>query len=193
MAESMRRSEPADVTQGYYIGPVEIPMELLFPRAVDITDGPPYETATVHAPREEVTAAASLTTAAAPGLAGAQEARKSRQRKHVSISSAGTTAPLLEDLEVTPKGWPTAPKVIRPSWWVIVCESTFDLLLLSCGVAFLAFAATVSHYDQASTLENPRTTRLLLSATKYVSVKSQYKISTLTFTRDQQFSLSSSR
>jgi hypothetical protein len=52
---------------------------------------------------------------------------------------------------------------------MIIWNGIFDLLLFACAIAFLAFAVIVSLYDRASTLEHPRTTSMLLNATKYVS------------------------
>lgn len=70
---------------------------------------------------------------------------------------------------MTLKGWPNSPKAIKSSWWMVLWDGIFDLLLFACAVAFLFFAVAVSRYDQVATAENPKTTELLLNATKYVS------------------------
>lgn len=54
---------------------------------------------------------------------------------------------------------------------MIIWNATFDLLLFACSVAFLAFAAIVSYYNQAPTAENPRTTEVLLNGSQYVSAR----------------------
>lgn len=100
------------------------------------------------------------------------EAQASEQRFHAA--SLVTAAPLLATEKHTTaiQGWPTTPRRIRSPWWIIVWNVVFDLILFACAVAFLAFAGIVSHYDQASTAENPRTTAMLLNATRYVSQSS---------------------
>ena len=100
------------------------------------------------------------------------EAQASEQRLHAA--SLVTAAPLLATEKHTTaiQGWPTAPRRIQSPWWIIVWNVLFDLILFACAVAFLAFAGIVSHYDQASTAENPRTTAMLLNATRYVSQSS---------------------
>jgi hypothetical protein len=97
------------------------------------------------------------------------EAQASEQQSHAA--NLVTAAPLLATNKNTTaiQSWPTAPRRIRSPWWIIVWNVVFDLLLFACAVAFLAFAGIVSHYDQASTAENPRTTAMLLNATRYVS------------------------
>jgi hypothetical protein len=47
-------------------------------------------------------------------------------------------------------------------------NSIFDVLLLACSVAFLAFALVVNRHDQDSTAEHPRLSKTLVNATKYV-------------------------
>lgn len=69
------------------------------------------------------------------------------------------------------QGWPNSPKQIKSSWWIILSIAVFDLILFTCAVAFLAFAAIVSYYNQTPTIEIPQTTEMLISATKYVSVE----------------------
>ena len=100
------------------------------------------------------------------------EAQASEQQTHAA--SLVTTAPLLATEKYTTaiQDWPTSPRRIRSPWWIIVWDIIFDLTLLACAVAFLAFAGIVSHYDQASTIDNPRTTAMLLNATRYVSQSS---------------------
>lgn len=65
-------------------------------------------------------------------------------------------------------GWPTEPKPIKIPFYLQVLNGVFDVLLLTCSIAFLTFALVVSVYDQASTTEYPRLTTALVNATKYV-------------------------
>lgn len=67
------------------------------------------------------------------------------------------------------RGWPDAPRAIRSPWWVTAWDILFDLTLFACAVALLVFAVVVELLDGAPTSENPRTTQMLLNATKYVS------------------------
>ena len=75
--------------------------------------------------------------------------------------------PLLpsKNIAETPSGWPTSPKRIKTSNFINFLNGVFDILLLACSIAFLTFALVVNRFDQASTVENPRTTRMLLNAT----------------------------
>jgi hypothetical protein len=68
--------------------------------------------------------------------------------------------------------WPSSPKPITTPAYIKALYVIFDVLLLSCSAAFLAFAVIVSLHDQDSTTEYPRLTRALLNATKYVLVLS---------------------
>lgn len=94
-----------------------------------------------------------------------------KAQQHTPHSTEPPLSPLLaiEKAARVLKDWPTSPKVIRSSIWIAVSNGIFDLLLFGCAVSFLVFASFVSHYDQASTVANPRTTNMLLNATKYVS------------------------
>jgi hypothetical protein len=65
-------------------------------------------------------------------------------------------------------GWPSSPKPIKTPIYIKVLNTMFDVLLFNCSAAFLAFALVVNVHDQDSTAENPRLTRALLNATKYV-------------------------
>jgi hypothetical protein len=78
--------------------------------------------------------------------------------------------PLLhqEHLSKTLPGWPTTPKPIRTPVYIKLLNGVFDILLLTCSAAFLAFALIVNIHDQASTADNARLTKTLLDATKYV-------------------------
>jgi hypothetical protein len=86
-----------------------------------------------------------------------------------TIPIEGKETPLLR-LE----GWPTSPNRVHSSLWMTIWDGIFDLLLFACAVAFLAFAAIVSLHDEAPTLDNPRTTSMLLNAIKYVSEWSDF-------------------
>ena len=68
-----------------------------------------------------------------------------------------------------PKGWPDKPNPIKHSIPILIWTAILDLLLFSCSVAFFAFALVVQNYEQASTADNPRATRMLINATRYVS------------------------
>jgi hypothetical protein len=65
-------------------------------------------------------------------------------------------------------GWPSFPKPMKTPMYIHVLNSIFDVLLLACSVAFLAFALVVNRHDQDSTAEHPRLTKTLVNATKYV-------------------------
>jgi hypothetical protein len=65
-------------------------------------------------------------------------------------------------------GWPTSPKPIKTGIYIKLLNGVFDVLLLTCSAAFLAFALIVSIYDQTPTADNPRLTKTLIDATKYV-------------------------
>jgi hypothetical protein len=65
-------------------------------------------------------------------------------------------------------GWPSSPKPIKTPIYISVLNGLFDILLLACSIAFLAFALIVNIHDQHPTAENPRLTTALLNATKYV-------------------------
>lgn len=65
-----------------------------------------------------------------------------------------------------PKGWPTTPKPVRTSWFLVIRSTLFDILLFAHAVAFLAFASFFSCYDQAPIAEHPRAAEMLQSATK---------------------------
>lgn len=131
----------------------------------------------------------TMTTPPFPMASSEQDSSTANARQH---GTEATAAPLLnaEKLLSAPQGWPTSPKRIRSPWWIIVWNGMFDLTLFTCAVAFLAFAGIVSHYDQASTAENPRTVAMLLNATKYVNdvhwIRSQLQ---LKYHRDRLFSL----
>lgn len=89
----------------------------------------------------------------------------------MSSRTDATAAPLLDDHKATSaleRAWPKSPKAIRPSPWEGAWNFALDFLLLASAVAFLAFAAIVSHYDKVSTADIPKMTRMLLDATKYV-------------------------
>jgi hypothetical protein len=89
---------------------------------------------------------------------------------HHGGSHVPPAEPLLhqEHLSKTISGWPTTPKPIRTPVYIKILNGIFDVLLLACSVAFLAFALIVSIHDQASTVDKPRLTKTLLDATKYV-------------------------
>jgi hypothetical protein len=86
-------------------------------------------------------------------------------------SISATAVPLLDIEKAIPtiRDWPTSPKAVQHSPWLVRSNLLFDILLFACAVAFLAFALIVAHYDKASTANNPRATTMLLNATKYVS------------------------
>jgi hypothetical protein len=65
-------------------------------------------------------------------------------------------------------GWPSSPSPIKTPIYIIVLNGLFDILLLACSIAFLAFALVVNIHDQHPTAENQRLTTALLNATKYV-------------------------
>lgn len=69
-----------------------------------------------------------------------------------------------------PKGWPNKSKPIKHSIPILIWTAILDFLLFSCSVAFFAFALVVQNYKQASTADNPRATRMLINATRYVSI-----------------------
>jgi hypothetical protein len=93
------------------------------------------------------------------------------ERQHAPKPTDATAAPLMDTEKAVPtlRGWPTSPKAVQHSPWVALSSIALDILLFACAVAVLAFASVVSSYDKASTADNPRTTRMLLNATKYVS------------------------
>jgi hypothetical protein len=66
------------------------------------------------------------------------------------------------------KGWPIELGQVKHSKSSSALELLLDFTLLACATAFLAFALTVSRYDQASTSQHPQATAMLQSATKYV-------------------------
>jgi hypothetical protein len=65
-------------------------------------------------------------------------------------------------------GWPSSPSPIKTPIYISVLNGLFDILLLACSIAFLAFALVVNIHDQHPTAENQRLTTALLNATKYV-------------------------
>lgn len=65
-------------------------------------------------------------------------------------------------------GWPSSPKPIHTPIYVKALNGVFDVLLLACSAAFLAFAIVVNLHDRVPTAEHPRLTTALLRATKYV-------------------------
>jgi nitric oxide reductase large subunit len=65
-------------------------------------------------------------------------------------------------------GWPSSPKSTVTPTYVKVLNGVFDVILLACSVAFLAFVVVVNVHDQDSTADHPRLTTTLLRATKYV-------------------------
>jgi hypothetical protein len=95
----------------------------------------------------------------------------SKNKQHTSTRTDATAAPLLDNdkpISALERDWPKSPKAIRHSLWVGAWNFALDILLLACAVAFLAFAAIVSHYDKVPIDENPQMTRTLLNASKYV-------------------------
>jgi hypothetical protein len=119
----------------------------------------------------EATEASLLTTTTGSGESDSQTTKLPQNDQHTSVPTEATTAPLLvpEKAASRLEGWPTSPKPVHSPLWMIIWNGIFDLLLFACATAFLAFAVIVSLYDRASTVENPRTTSMLLNATKYVS------------------------
>ena len=111
-----------------------------------------------------------LTTIDEPREHRTQGEATAQTHQYAYKPAEATAAPLLdaEKVAMPLKGWPASPKTVRSSLWMFVWNGIFDLLLFTCAVAFLAFASIVSQYDQASTVENPRTTGMLINATKYV-------------------------
>jgi hypothetical protein len=77
--------------------------------------------------------------------------------------------PLLAEHTQRPDGWPSSPRLVKPTIISVVSDLAVDLILLSFSLLFLAFALTVQHYDQASISSNPRVFDLLTQATRYVS------------------------
>lgn len=75
-------------------------------------------------------------------------------------------------------GWPTSSNRNR-SILSMALIIGFDLFLLACSSAFFAFALVVYFLDQAPTTEHPRTTEILMNATKYVSAYHRLKSSRL--------------
>jgi hypothetical protein len=73
-----------------------------------------------------------------------------------------------EHLSKTLPGWPTTLKPIRTLVYIKLLNGFFDILLLTCSAAFLAYALIVNIHDQAATADYPRLTKTLLDATKYV-------------------------
>jgi hypothetical protein len=100
----------------------------------------------------------------------AEEMKESRQTPVKAV--APTSTPLLHGDCQTPtsiKGWPIGPGQVRHGKARSASKLLLDFTLLGCATAFLAFALTVSRYDQASTSQHPQATAMLQSATKYVS------------------------
>jgi hypothetical protein len=65
-------------------------------------------------------------------------------------------------------GWPSSSSPIKTPIYISILNGVFDILLLACSIAFLAFGLVVNIHDQHPTAENQRLTTALLSATKYV-------------------------
>lgn len=75
----------------------------------------------------------------------------------------------------TVPGWPTAPKRIRKAPYLVVWNSFYDLILITCACAFLAFAAIVGYYDQTPTADHPLARGRLQDATNYVGNAKLYR------------------
>lgn len=125
----------------------------------------------LHDATAQATGASLHPTTDEPGEHDTRETRTTQRHQQTPILSETTKTPLLDSVKTlaVPEDWPITPKPIRSSWWITIMNGTLDLSLLACAVAFLAFAAIVSQYNQTPTAKNPRTTSMLLDATKYVS------------------------
>ena len=86
-----------------------------------------------------------------------------------SISDDVQTAPLPKSTNAVSRGWPTLPRRVETSFYTRLTDFAVDLGLLTCSVAFFAFALTVMKYDQAPVHSDDVPAETLLSAAKYVS------------------------
>jgi hypothetical protein len=176
-------------SEHYQISPIELTTTPLFSTADDIEQGRvnatqclPPNTNTVEsdtaiaegdAPEGEGTQQldADLDNDDAPEGEGTRQSDTDQDNDDAPRHTETPTKHLLATEKPAPalRGWPDAPRAIRSPWWVTAWDILFDLTLFACAVALLVFAVVVELHDGAPTSENPRTTQMLLNATKYVS------------------------
>jgi hypothetical protein len=66
------------------------------------------------------------------------------------------------------QSWPTKPQTVDHSFKSVILSLTLGLALLVCAVGFLAFALIVNQSNRSPTSENPRKSKTLQTAAKYV-------------------------
>lgn len=92
----------------------------------------------------------------------------SNRLKRTSHDNPPAGFPLHREKPSIPPDWPSSPKPITTPIYVKTLNGSFDVLLLACSAAFLAFAIVVNLHDRVPTADYPRLTTTLLRATKYV-------------------------
>ncbi|KAJ8115281.1 hypothetical protein OPT61_g3031 [Boeremia exigua] len=173
MTATHRESVSRIEDQPYQISPIETTTAPWLSLAYDTTDTHAQDTTGTqthkHVPTDTITSLLFADSQASRDGEN-RETQSSLHSRNVSTSMATTTTPLLDAESAAAKSqcWPTSPRRIQSSWGAIILNGVFDVLLFSCAIAFLTFAAVVSHHDQVPTADYPRTTAMLLNATKYV-------------------------